>query len=63
MTDRWVPTPQPRDGPDGRGESGDEDDLATRRATEEAALSGRFPDGGEVRDDSNPIEPEGPAGS
>jgi hypothetical protein len=32
--------------------------LTTRLETEEAAETGRFPDGDEVRDDSNPIEPE-----
>jgi hypothetical protein len=58
MTDRWVPDPAPRDGPAGRGESGAEGELESRRLTEEAAATGRFPDGDDVRDDSNPIEPE-----
>ena len=58
MTDRWVPRPHPRDGPDGRGEAGPPEAMTTRRETEEAARTGRFPDGDEVRDDSNPIEPE-----
>jgi len=61
VTDRWVPDPQPGDGPDGRGEAGPSDSLAARRETEEAALTGRFPDGPAVRDDSNPIEPEAEA--
>ncbi len=55
--ERWRPRPQPGDGPDGRGESGPGETLETRRETEEAAASGRFPAGDEVRDDSNPIEP------
>lgn len=59
MSARWEPDPLPGDGPDGRGEAGDRDSLTTRRETEEAARSGRFPAGDEVRDDSNPIEPEG----
>ena len=58
MTDRWVPDPAPGDGPAGRGESGPRDALRTRQETEEAAMTGRFPDGNEVRDDSSPIEPE-----
>jgi hypothetical protein len=58
VTDRWVPDPRPGDGPDGQGESGSAASLPTRRATEEAARSGRFDDGATVRDDSNPIEPE-----
>lgn len=59
MTDRWVPEPQSRDGPDGRGEAGPTDTLETRAETEEAAETGRFPDGDAVRDASNPLEPEG----
>lgn len=57
MNDRWIPDPLPGDGPDGRGEAGPADSLTTRRETEEAASTGRFPDGSELRDDSNPIEP------
>ena len=59
--ERWRPRPQPGDGPDGRGESGPADRLSTRRETEEAARTGRFPDADRVRDPSNPIEGEGPA--
>jgi hypothetical protein len=58
---RWEPVPLPGDGPDGRGESGPSDRLETRDQTEEAAASGRFPEGDLVRDDSNPIEPEATA--
>ena len=61
MTDRWVARPLPRDGPDGRGEAGPPETLDTRRETEEAAETGRFPGGAEVKDRSNPIEPEAPA--
>ncbi|HVL52736.1 MAG TPA: hypothetical protein VM344_00580 [Vitreimonas sp.] len=62
MSHRWEPEPLPGDGPDGRGESGPSEVLETRRETEEAAASGRFPhDEAGVRDDSNPIEPEEPA--
>ncbi|MFL5679215.1 MAG: hypothetical protein ACJ77B_01290 [Chloroflexota bacterium] len=44
---------------DGQGESGPSEELETRRITEEAARTGRFPDGkGDLRDDSSPIEPE-----
>jgi hypothetical protein len=35
-----------------------EEALDARRETEEAALTGRFPDDGEIVDRSNPIEPE-----
>lgn len=56
---RWKPAPLPGDGPDGRGEGGDRGSLTTRRETEEAAATGRFPAGDELRDDSNPLEPEG----
>jgi hypothetical protein len=50
---------EPRSPRDGQGESGQSDELETRRITEEAARTGRFPDGkGELRDDSSPIEPE-----
>jgi hypothetical protein len=59
VSDRWVPDSAPGDGPAGRGESGPPDELDSRQVTEEAAMTGRFPDGDEVRDDSNPIEPEG----
>jgi hypothetical protein len=58
MTDRWVPDPLPRDGTDGRGESGPAAALETRQATETAAETGRFPEGDEAVDRSNPIEPE-----
>ena len=62
MSDRWVPDPLPGDGPDGRGESGPPEALETRRETEHAAETGRFPAGDdEVVDRSNPIEPEAPA--
>jgi hypothetical protein len=61
MTDRWVPEPLPCDGADGRGEAGPPETLDTRRETEEAAETGRFPTGDEVSDRSNPIEPEDPA--
>ena len=62
VTDRsWEPVPQPGDGPDGRGEAGEADELETRRETEEAAETGRFHEGDELRDASNPIEPEAPA--
>ncbi len=63
MTSRWEPAPAPGDGADGRGEAGPPEALTTRRETEEAAATGRFPDGDEVRDDSNPIEPEAEAGT
>ena len=47
------------DGNSGQGESGPADELKTRRVTEEAARTGRFPDeAGVVRDDSSPVEPE-----
>jgi hypothetical protein len=46
----------------GQGESGPSDELETRRVTEEAARTGRFPDdSGVLRDDSAPMEPEAPA--
>ena len=61
MTDRWVAEPLPGDGADGRGEAGSAETLDTRRATEEAAETGRFPAGDEVVDRSNPIEREDPA--
>ncbi len=61
MSRRWEPVPLPGDGPQGQGESGDGDELESRRDTEEAADTGRFPDGGQVRDGSNPIEPKRPA--
>lgn len=60
MSDRWRPDPLPRDGADGRGEAGRNDELETRQETEEAARSGRFPAKGAIRDDSNPIEPVAP---
>jgi hypothetical protein len=45
-----------------QGESGPKEALRTRAETDEAAATGRFPDErGELRDDSNPIEPEGDA--
>jgi hypothetical protein len=62
VTDRWVARPLPADGADGRGEAGPAEALETRRETEEAAETGRFPAGDEVTDRSNPIEPEAPAG-
>jgi hypothetical protein len=61
MTGRWVPDPLPEDGPDGRGEAGPPGALETRRETEEVATTGRAPDGSEVRDRSNPLEPEADA--
>jgi hypothetical protein len=60
MGDHDKPGSGPTPG-DGRGESGPPDTLETRRETEEAAETGRFPAGGEVVDRSNPIEPEAPA--
>lgn len=57
MSERWVPEPETRDGAEGRGESGPASELSTRRETEEAAESGRFPAGDELRDDSSPVEP------
>ena len=43
----------------GQGESGPSAELETRRVTEEAARTGRFPDeNGILRDDSSPLEPE-----
>jgi hypothetical protein len=45
--------------PSGQGESGPSAELETRRVTEEAARTGRFPDEhGVLRDDSSPLEPE-----
>jgi hypothetical protein len=61
MTDDWDASPLPGDGADGRGESGPADALDSRRETEEAAETGRFPAGDEVVDRSNPIEPEAPS--
>jgi len=50
---------EPASPPHGQGESGPSEELETRRLTEEAARTGRFPDEhGVVRDDSNPVEPE-----
>jgi len=59
---RWEPKPEPGDGPDARGEAGSPGEVAARRVTEEAAETGRFPQDGELRDGSNPIEPEEPIG-
>jgi hypothetical protein len=47
-------------GGSGKGGDGDRSKPDARAETEEAARTGRFPDrGGTVRDDSNPVEPEG----
>ena len=47
-------------GGSGKGGDGNRPEPDARAETEEAARTGRFPEGaGRVRDDSNPVEPEG----